>query len=90
MTQQSVELTRSGAIATITLANPPTHTLTAGGVSEIHRLLDGLEDDRGLRVLVFRGGGDAGLALRGALGMDRRMRMQETPARGCLAWGIPG
>ena len=58
MSNQQVELSRDGGIATITLSNAPTHTLTAGGVMQMHALLDELEDDRDLRVLVFTGGGD--------------------------------
>jgi enoyl-CoA hydratase len=43
---------------TCVIANPPTHTLTAAGVTELSELLDQLESDRDLRVLVFKGGGE--------------------------------
>ena len=49
---------RNGHIVTCTLSNPPTQTLTAGGVSEIHRLLDDIESDISVRVLVFTGAGE--------------------------------
>jgi enoyl-CoA hydratase len=58
MSQQQVDLVRSGGIATITLSNPPAHTLTASGVEQLHGLLDELEKDRSLRVLSFVGGGE--------------------------------
>jgi len=51
-------VTRTGHIATCIIANPPTHTLTAAGVTELSALLDQLEGDRELRVLVFKGADD--------------------------------
>ena len=47
-----------GQIVTCYLSNPPTHTLTAGGVLEIHKFLDIMEDKKDLRVLAFTGDGD--------------------------------
>jgi enoyl-CoA hydratase len=50
-------LSRSGHVATCVISNPPSHTLTATGVSELDHMLSELENDRELRVLVLRGGG---------------------------------
>ncbi len=36
MSNQQVDLVRSDGVAAITLSNAPTHTLTAGGVGEMH------------------------------------------------------
>ena len=47
-----------GQIATCYLSNPPTHTLTAEGVIEIHKFLDIMEAKKDLRVLAFTGDGD--------------------------------
>ena len=47
-----------GQIVTCYLSNPPTHTLTAEGVIEIHKFLDILEAKKDLRVLAFTGDGD--------------------------------
>lgn len=58
MSWKHLELTRDGGVAVCTLSNPPTHTLTAAGVGELHALLDLLESDASLRVLVFTGAGE--------------------------------
>ena len=47
-----------GQIVTCYLSNPPTHTLTAEGVIEIHKFLDIIEAKKDLRVLAFTGDGD--------------------------------
>ena len=47
-----------GQIVTCYLSNPPTHTLTAEGVIEIHKFLDIVEAKKDLRVLAFTGDGD--------------------------------
>ena len=39
------------------LSNPPSHTLTLGGVEEIHKFLDIVEQKTDLRVLAFTGSG---------------------------------
>ena len=39
------------------LSNPPTHTLTSSGVSEIHSFLDLVEKRNDLRVIAFTGEG---------------------------------
>ena len=40
------------------LSNPPTHTLTALGLVEIHNFLDSLVGNKELRVLAFTGVGE--------------------------------
>ena len=47
-----------GQIVICYLSNPPTHTLTAEGVIEIHKFLDIMEAKKDLRVLAFTGDGD--------------------------------
>lgn len=47
-----------GQIVTCYLSNPPTHTLTAEGVIEIHKFLDIMEAKKDLRVLAFTGDDD--------------------------------
>ena len=47
-----------GQIVTCYLSNPPTHTLTAEGVIEIHKFLDIMEAKKDFRVLAFTGDGD--------------------------------
>ena len=47
-----------GQIVTCYLSNPPTHTLNAQGVIEIHKFLDIMEAKKDLRVLAFTGDGD--------------------------------
>ena len=47
-----------GQIVTCYLSNPPTHTLTAEGVIEIHKFIDIMEAKKDLRVLAFTGDGD--------------------------------
>jgi enoyl-CoA hydratase/carnithine racemase len=55
---QRVDLRRDGPVATVTLSNPPRHTLTADGVAGLHRAMDQIEQDEALRVLVLTGGGE--------------------------------
>ena len=47
-----------GQIIICYLSNPPTHTLTAQGLQEIHNFLDSLVDNMELRVLAFTGAGE--------------------------------
>jgi enoyl-CoA hydratase len=58
MNYRYLNVSRNGQIVTCTLSNPPTQTLTAGGVREILHLLDDIEADRSVRVLVFTGAGE--------------------------------
>jgi len=58
MAEPLVRLERQDGIATLTLSNPPRHTLTAAGVQQLHAALDELEGDRDIRVLVLTGGCD--------------------------------
>jgi len=44
---------RTDNIVTCVLSNPPRHTLTSEGASEINRMLDEVEEDDSVRVLVF-------------------------------------
>ena len=49
---------REGGVVTLRHENPPSHTLTAAGVRELHQQLDALEQDAALRVLMLTGGGE--------------------------------
>jgi enoyl-CoA hydratase/carnithine racemase len=53
-----VRLDREGTVATITLANPPRHTMTATMVGELDARVGEVESDPSVRVLVLTGGGD--------------------------------
>jgi len=48
----------NGEIIICYLSNPPTHTLTAQGLMEIHDFLDSLANNKKLRVLAFTGAGE--------------------------------
>ena len=48
----------NGEIIICYLSNPPTHTLTAQGLMEIHNFLDSLANNKKLRVLTFTGAGE--------------------------------
>ena len=61
MNFKHLELERDGAVTTCTISNPPTHTLTAQGVVELHQMLDEIEADPTVRVLVLTGGGEGGI-----------------------------
>ena len=50
-----LSIDRQGPIAICTLNNPPSHTLTAAGVSELLAFVGEVEADSGLRVVVFTG-----------------------------------
>jgi enoyl-CoA hydratase/carnithine racemase len=50
-----LSIDRQGPIAICTLNNPPSHTLTAAGVSELLAFIGEVEADSGLRVVVFTG-----------------------------------
>lgn len=58
MAYQHLEIRRDGGVWTCSISNPPTHTLTARGVGELHQLLDEVEGDSEVRVLVLTGGGE--------------------------------
>ena len=47
-----------GQIIICYLSNPPTHTLTAQGLLEIHDFLDSLVSNKELRILAFTGAGE--------------------------------
>ncbi len=53
-----LRLEDNGEIIICYLSNPPTHTLTAQGLMEIHDFLDSLASNKKLRVLAFTGAGE--------------------------------
>ena len=53
-----LEIEDQGQIIICYLSNPPTHTLTAQGLLEIHDFLDSLVSNRELRILAFTGAGE--------------------------------
>ena len=53
-----LEIEDNGQVIICYLSNPPTHTLTAQGLLEIHDFLDSLASNKELRVLAFTGGGE--------------------------------
>ena len=58
MASSYISIERQEHVLRCTLANPPSHTLTAGGVRDLHGLLDELEGDPSVRVVVFTGDSD--------------------------------
>ena len=53
-----LEIEDQGQIIICYLSNPPTHTLTAQGLLEIHDFLDSLVSNKELRILAFTGTGE--------------------------------
>ena len=53
-----LEIEDQGQIIICYLSNPPTHTLTAQGLLEIHDFLDSLLSNKELRILAFTGAGE--------------------------------
>jgi enoyl-CoA hydratase/carnithine racemase len=53
-----LEIEDKGQIIICYLSNPPTHTLTAQGLLEIHDFLDSLVSNKELRILAFTGAGE--------------------------------
>ena len=53
-----LEIEDKGQIIICYLSNPPTHTLTAQGLLEIHDFLDSLVTNKELRILAFTGAGE--------------------------------
>ncbi len=53
-----LEIEDNGQVIICYLSNPPTHTLTAQGLLEIHDFLDSLTSNKELRVLAFTGRGE--------------------------------
>ena len=60
MPDHKIALDRSddGRIATVTMTNPPRHTMTAAMVTDIDNLLDVIDGDDDIRVVVLTGGGE--------------------------------
>lgn len=57
-TTAGVEVERSGFVATITMTNPPRHTMTASMVGQLDAITAELGSDDEIRVVVLTGGGD--------------------------------
>jgi len=53
-----LDIEDQGQIIICYLSNPPTHTLTAQGLLEIHDFLDSLVPNKELRILAFTGAGE--------------------------------
>ena len=53
-----LEIEDQGQIIICYLSNPPTHTITAQGLLEIHDFLDSLVSNKELRILAFTGAGE--------------------------------
>lgn len=53
-----LELERESGVATCSISNPPSQTLTSDGVRELHEMLDEVEHDQSTRVLVLTGRGE--------------------------------
>ena len=53
-----LEIENNGQVIICYLSNPPTHTLTAQGLLEIHDFLDSLVSNKELRILAFTGAGE--------------------------------
>lgn len=58
MTTSYVESQISGYIATVTLSNPPTHTINAEGSNQLFDELENLGNSQDVRVVVLTGGSD--------------------------------
>ena len=57
MAEHEVRVDR-GAVSTVTMSNPPRHTMTAAMVTGLDAAVASLEDDEAVRVVVLTGGGD--------------------------------
>ena len=58
MTEALVDWERADRIATITLNNPPVNALSMGLLDDLHAAFDAIEKERGVRVVILRGGGE--------------------------------
>ncbi|MYD42478.1 MAG: enoyl-CoA hydratase/isomerase family protein [Gammaproteobacteria bacterium] len=58
MNRQFVDVDKDGFVATITLTNPPRHTINAAGSQELFEALDALAAESSVRVIVLTGGSD--------------------------------
>ncbi len=55
-TMETVEVAVEGAVATVTLANPPMNTINPTMIAELDGVLDELDADQEVRAVVFRSG----------------------------------
>ena len=55
MSYKYLTITKSRHVATCVMSNPPTHTMVAPEVEEIHQFLDDIEVDKDIRVVLFKG-----------------------------------
>ena len=55
MSYTYLTITKSNHVATCIMSNPPTHTMVAPEVEEIHQFLDDVEADKNIRVVLFKG-----------------------------------
>ena len=53
-----VSTERHGAVAVVTIDNPPMNALSSALLEELEAELDGLDEDDGVRAIVLRGGGE--------------------------------
>lgn len=58
MSDSFVKMTQDKYVATITLTNPPRHTINAAGAEALLTTLESIDSDSGVRVLILTGGSD--------------------------------
>ena len=58
MSDSYVDVNRDGFVATLTLVNPPRHTINAAGAEELLVALESLDSQSDIRVVVLTGGSD--------------------------------
>lgn len=58
MSDSFVKMTQDKYVATITLTNPPRHTINAAGAEALLTTLESIDSESGVRVLVLTGGSD--------------------------------
>jgi len=62
MSYESLIVEREGAIGIISLNRPPANPFNVTMATELERALDELEDDEGIRALIFTGAGEKGFS----------------------------
>jgi enoyl-CoA hydratase/carnithine racemase len=58
MTYKYLTISKENHVATCVMSNPPTHTMVAAEVSEIHQFLDDIDGDKNIRAVLFKGAQD--------------------------------